>query len=218
MAPKNNRARPTVVAIKTRDRPFRRNPTIWPQPPTKPPKYRRNNYNPVRMQVCALSEGKISACKRLILSCLRERLENGRGELFRRDTSYCEKFEPKESIIFVPLELPTIGTVSARKRQMSQSETVSPRKLSPISRFTTYSFGLGGGSSRATTGSLKPEVLCEPSQNGLLAEWPQRQRPIEVRPARPKAWPSGSTISNSPSTRIDPLLLMVILAAAIQAS
>src|SRR5580692_13130505 len=84
--------------------------------------------------------------------------------------------------------------------------------------FAGYSFGLGGGSSRATTGSLKPEVLCEPSQNGLFAEWPQRQRPIEVRPARPKARPSGSTISKSPSTRIDPLLLMVILAAAMQAS
>src|SRR5580704_15544964 len=41
---------------------------------------------------------------------------------------------------------------------------------------------------------------------------------MEVRPARPKARPSGSTISKSPSTRIDPLLLTVILAAAMRAS
>jgi hypothetical protein len=43
--------------------------------------------------------------------------------------THTEKFEPKESIIFVPLELPTIGTVSARKRQLSQSETVSSGKI-----------------------------------------------------------------------------------------
>src|SRR5271157_2731771 len=66
--------------------------------------------------------------------------------------------------------------------------------------------------------SLKPQALWELSQNGLLADWPHRQRPMAVRPARPKAWPAGSTISKSPSTRIDPLLLMITLAAAIQAS
>ena len=35
---------------------------------------------------------------------------------------------------------------------------------------TIYSFGFGGGSSRAATGSLKPVRAWDPSQNGLLAE------------------------------------------------
>ena len=33
-----------------------------------------------------------------------------------------------------------------------------------------------------------------------------------VRPAKPNGWPSASTISKSPSTRMEPLLLIVILA------
>ncbi len=32
-----------------------------------------------------------------------------------------------------------------------------------------------------------------PSQNGLFAEWPQRQSEMTVRPARPKALPTGRT-------------------------
>jgi hypothetical protein len=63
--------------------------------------------------------------------------------------------------------------------------------------------------------SEKPEVLCDPSQKGLFEEWPQRQSETVVRPASPKGAPCGSTISKSPSTRIEPLLLMVILVAAI---
>src|SRR5579863_4942338 len=72
MAAKNTKVRAMAEAIRTRNRSFRRNPTIWPQPPTKPPKYRRNNYNTVSVQVCALSGGKILACKLLILIYLRE--------------------------------------------------------------------------------------------------------------------------------------------------
>jgi hypothetical protein len=49
----------------------------------------------------------------------------------------------------------------------------------------------------------------------LFEEWPQRQSETVVRPASPKGAPCGSTISKSPSTRIEPLLLMVILVAAI---
>src|SRR5215469_16888354 len=75
--------------------------------------------------------------------------------------------------------------------------------------------GFGAGRSRATTWSVKPLVLCEPSQNGLLAEWPQRHRLMAVRPASPNGWPCGSTISKSPSILMGPLLLMVILVAAI---
>src|ERR1022692_4191422 len=69
-----------------------------------------------------------------------------------------------------------------------------------------YSLGLGGGSSRAATASLKPVRAWEPSQKGLLADWPQRQREITVRPASPKAAPVGSRISKSPSIRMGPLL------------
>src|SRR5690349_11942575 len=68
----------------------------------------------------------------------------------------------------------------------------------------SYSFGLGGGRSRAATGSLKPVRAWDPSQNGLLADCPQRQSEITVRPARPKATPAGSRISNSPSIRMGP--------------
>lgn len=74
-----------------------------------------------------------------------------------------------------------------------------------------YSFGLGGGNSRAVTGSLKPVLACEPSQNGLLADCPQRHSEITVRPASPKAAPDGSRISNSPSIRIGPLFKTVTL-------
>src|ERR1035441_764395 len=75
----------------------------------------------------------------------------------------------------------------------------------------SYSFGFGGGNSRATTVSAKPMRLWAPSQNGLLAEWPQRQSEITVRPARPNEAPVGSTISNSPSMRMGPLFCGLIL-------
>jgi hypothetical protein len=94
----------------------------------------------------------------------------------------------------------------------SQCETVSRGRLKP---YLSQIFGFGAGSSRATTVSEKPLVLCEPSQNGLFAECPQRQRPMAVLPARPNAWPCGSTISKSPSILIEPLLLTVILVAGI---
>lgn len=74
-----------------------------------------------------------------------------------------------------------------------------------------HSFGLGGGSSRAVTTSLKPIRLCDPSQNGLFEDCPQRHSEIVVRPASPKAAPTGSRISNSPSMRIGPLLATVTL-------
>ena len=70
----------------------------------------------------------------------------------------------------------------------------------------SYSLGLGGGRSRAATGSLNPVRACAPSQNGLLADCPQRQSEITLRPARPKAAPVGSRISKSPSMRMGPLL------------
>jgi hypothetical protein len=72
--------------------------------------------------------------------------------------------------------------------------------------------GVGGGRSRAGHTDSKPTLRCDPSQNGLFAEWPQRHKPTVVRPASPNDLPSASQISNSPSTRMEPLALMVIFA------
>src|SRR5271165_2190069 len=76
------------------------------------------------------------------------------------------------------------------------------------------SFGAGGGSSRAVTVSVKFSRLCAPSQNGLFIECPQRHRLTIFRPPSPKALPSGSTISKSPSTRREPLFKTVSFVAA----
>src|ERR1017187_3318915 len=65
--------------------------------------------------------------------------------------------------------------------------------------------GAGAGRSRATTWSENPHRLWLPSQNGLLAECPQRHSEITVRPASPNALPDGSRISKSPSIRMGPL-------------
>jgi hypothetical protein len=77
----------------------------------------------------------------------------------------------------------------------------------------TYIFGAGGGRSRAGQVDSKPFRLCAPSQNGLFSDIPQRHRPIAVRPANPKALPSASTIVNSPSTRMGPLLNTITFVA-----
>src|SRR5262252_3417874 len=74
-----------------------------------------------------------------------------------------------------------------------------------------YSFGTGGGSSRATTLSENPTRLWLPSQKGLFADWPQRHSEMMVRPASPNGAPVGSRISNSPSIRMEPSLLTVTL-------
>ena len=88
--------------------------------------------------------------------------------------------------------------------------TKLPKKTEP-----SYSLGLGGGRSRAATASVKPVRAWEPSQNGLLADCPQRHSEITVRPASPKAAPAGSRISKSPSMRIGPLLETDTLVAII---
>ena len=78
-----------------------------------------------------------------------------------------------------------------------------------------YTFGLGGGSSRATTGSVKPMRLWLPSQNGLFAEWPQRHNEITVLPANPNVAPVGSQISKFPSMRMGPLFRQLTLVSGI---
>src|SRR5258708_29774298 len=81
-----------------------------------------------------------------------------------------------------------------------------------------YFLGLGAGKARETALSLNPAGLGDPSQKGLFFEGPQRHKPITVRPARPNGVPCGSTISKSPSTRMLPLLLMVIFVEDISVS
>src|SRR5579864_565128 len=75
-------------------------------------------------------------------------------------------------------------------------------------------FGGKGSSSLATMTLSKLHCLCAPSQNGLFADCPQRQRDTAVLPARPNTRPCASTISKSPSTRIEPLSLIRILVPA----
>src|ERR1700728_724577 len=69
-------------------------------------------------------------------------------------------------------------------------------------------YTLRGGSSNAWA-SCSKWPLCEPSQNGLLADMPQRQRKTMVLPCNPYALPCISTISKSPSTFTEPLLFIV---------
>jgi hypothetical protein len=82
-----------------------------------------------------------------------------------------------------------------------------------ISAGIVYNFGLGAGRSRALHCEEKPWRPCEPSQKGLLSAIPQRQSEMTDRPARPNELPSESTIVNSPSIRIGPLLMIVTFAA-----
>ena len=76
--------------------------------------------------------------------------------------------------------------------------------------YTAGGFGTGGGRAWAFTSDWNTICLWVPSQKGLFADWPQRQSPIEVRPAKSKVFPSASQIVNSPSTRSEPFLLTVI--------
>ena len=50
-------------------------------------------------------------------------------------------------------------------------------------------FRTGGGRSRAGHSESEARLAVAPSQKGLLADWPQRQRPMAVRPARPNVRP-----------------------------
>lgn len=67
-----------------------------------------------------------------------------------------------------------------------------------------------GGKSNAVA-SCSKWPLCDPSQNGLLAERPHLHKDTTVRPCKPYTLPLTSTISKSPSSFADPLLFIVIL-------
>ena len=82
----------------------------------------------------------------------------------------------------------------------------------------SHGFGAGGAKSRAATLLVKLLRLCEPSQNGWFPECEQRQNDIVDRPPNPNAFPSWSTTSKSPSTRIGPLLMIVTFVDANESS
>src|SRR3990170_1891239 len=77
----------------------------------------------------------------------------------------------------------------------------------------TYRIFLGGSANATASCSKCP--LCEPSQNGLFLESPQRQIETMSLPARSYGMPFLSTISKSPSTFREPLLFTVIFVVAI---
>src|SRR6478672_1201272 len=76
-----------------------------------------------------------------------------------------------------------------------------------------YASFLGGRAKATALCSKCP--LCDPSQKGLLLERPHLQRETTVRPPRSYTLPSLSTISKSPSMRVDPLLLITSFVVAI---
>jgi hypothetical protein len=135
-------------------------------------------------------------------------MEEGKDSVAKRDTIAFEAL--REYLVWNKRVKRYFNAVWAGKTACLTLETVSI-----LEREMRYSLGLGGGSSRATTVSANPQVLWDPSQKGLFAECPHRQRAKVVRPASPNVRPSGSTISKSPSMRSDPLWFTVILVAAI---
>src|SRR5271168_2178441 len=218
--PKKSTPRAIEEAIRTRRRvrrgeaeevSTRRNPMICPKPPTKTPKCRRKTDDSRRKQVDALLCQEIRTCKLLKMRKLRTGPEWNRRPGTKRDGGVRGKGGGLEGyhICFV--------RVTGRRGSIKEgtSNRLRMRRSHREIGSAIQTFGLGGGRSRAETTSLKPEELCEPSQKGLFAEWPHRQRPMAVRPAKPKGLPWGSTISKSPSTRMEPLLFTVIFVVGI---
>src|SRR5260221_10948515 len=111
------------------------------------------------------------------------------------------------------LLLPQAGRTAAR--------TTAKRRAGRRCRMgliAPQAFGTGGGSTRAGPAEAKPVLPWVTSQKGLLADCPQRQRLIAVRPARPNERPSWSRmVMPSPSRRIGPLLRTMILMSGIGA-
>src|SRR6266852_1864781 len=132
-----------------------------------------------------------------------------------RDVDKRAKFAVWDTIICVSLELPEGWLVSLRFQGLSQTETVSTIETLGRLGWQALQLRFGGRGAPGGHGISEAMYVMRASQKGLLAEWPQRQRLMAVRPARPKGFPSGSTISKSPSTRMDPLCLTVIFVVAI---
>lgn len=89
---------------------------------------------------------------------------------------------------------------------LKPQDVISRRYLRPMIKVRSY---FRGGRSNATASCSKCP-LWDPSQKGLLPDRPHRHKEIMVRPCNPYTLPFISTISKSPSTFVEPLLLMVI--------
>ena len=79
----------------------------------------------------------------------------------------------------------------------------------------TQALAFGGGSAQAFTADSKPIRPWVPSQKGLFSDFPQRHRPITVRPAKSKVLPSASSMVKEPSIRNGPLLRTAIFVLSI---
>jgi hypothetical protein len=103
------------------------------------------------------------------------------------------------------------GTFSLEKACDNKASRSLPGKLLlEIASAYAVGFGAGAGKSRAITIDSKPHLACEPSQNGLLFEAPQRHKLIMVLPPKPNSFPSASFNTISPRTRSEPFLLTII--------
>jgi hypothetical protein len=97
-----------------------------------------------------------------------------------------------------------------RSAQNDKPLLVSQEASQSAIAYPVGGFGTGGGRAWAFTSDWNGICLWVPSQKGLVADCPQRQSEIKVRPAKSKALPSASQIVNSPSTRSEPFLFTVI--------
>jgi len=105
----------------------------------------------------------------------------------------------KALIVFVSLELPVEGLVSSGYSRLSQLETVSTfENSSRVSPLYPLQLRLWRGQLPSSHEIGESGGLCASHhKRACLAECPQRQRPIVVRPAKPKGLSLGIKRSQS---------------------
>src|SRR2546426_9129620 len=145
---------------------------------------------------------KFYAPKRLIYNGLQEGQESGRLSSSAARRACSKSCTECKRVIFV-LCMGYCGLVEKFKASLRASHRET---FSALRRRITHNLGLGGGNSRADTWSAKPLVLCEPSQKGLLAEWPHRQKATTVRPGNERSEEHTSELQ-SPCNLVCRLLL-----------
>ena len=77
--------------------------------------------------------------------------------------------------VFMSYDTVQAGTTLTRTRVDAVTERDESRARL-IDALSGSGLGVHEIGQRAVTSDLKPQVLCEPSQNGLFADCPQRQR------------------------------------------
>jgi hypothetical protein len=83
-----------------------------------------------------------------------------------------EKRPGKDSIIFVPLELPTFWPVSVKNLELSQPETVSPGKKFREGVFCSLNFGLRRGKFAGFNAIVEPRNLVRAIAERLIRGMP----------------------------------------------